>query len=163
MSDSPFDPTQTATASEEVDVDFSGTSDDFVPLEDGWYLFVVETATAREDSGGPLLSQKGSPMIKWTFRVAEGERANSPMFLYTVTTGPGAFSLRRFINRAFGQNLGREPMRLALGPLVGKKFYAQVGPQKGAPEYKELKDYRPENQPPVETGNGSPIGIASKI
>lgn len=157
-----FDPSATSGA-EEVDVDFSGTSDDFVPLEDGWYLFAVETATARSDDGGPLLSQGGNPMIKWTSRVVEGPRKNSPMFLYTVTSGPGAFSLRRFINHAFGANLGKEPMRLALGPFIGKQYYGQIGPQKGG-EFKEMKAYRPVNDPPPGVTSGvAPDGIAAKI
>lgn len=157
-----FDPSQT-TAAEEVDVDFSGTSDDFQPLDDGWYLFAVESATARTDDGGPLLSQGGNPMIKWVFRVTQGPRANSPHFLYTVTQGAGAFSLRRFINNAFGSKLGKEPMRLALGPFIGKKFWGQIGPQKNDASFKELKAYRPENDPPPAVANAAPAGIGSKI
>jgi hypothetical protein len=157
-----FDPSSQASGAEEVDVDFSGTSDDFVPLEDGWYLFSVESATARDDNGGPLLSAGGNPMIKWVARVVEGPRQNSPMFLYTVTNGPGAFSLRRFVNHAFGANLGKEPMRLALGPFIGKKYWGQIGAQKNDASFKEYKNFRPENDPPPKT-NAEPVGIAGKI
>lgn len=156
-----FDPAA-AASSEEVDVDFSGASDDFQPLDDGWYLFAVASATAKTDDGGPLLSQGGNPMIKWVFRVTDGPRANAPHFLYTVTNGPGAFSLRRFVNNAFGSKLGQQPMRLALGPFIGRKFWGQIGPQKNDASFKELKSYRPENDPPPNIGNGS-SGIASKI
>lgn len=157
-----FDPSQAATSAEEVDVDFSGTSDDFQALDDGWYLFSVDTASARSDDGGPLLSQSGNPMIKWVFRVTEGPRANSPQFLYTVTSGAGAFSLRRFINNAFGSKLGKEPMRLALGPFIGKKFWGQIAPQRNDASFKELKSFRPENDPPP-ASNGASSGIAAKI
>lgn len=159
-----FDPSQAAGSAEEIDVDFSGTSDDFVPLEDGWYLFNVETATARSDDGGPLLSKAGAPMIKWVARVVDGPRKNSPMFNYTVTSGPGAFSLRRFINHAFGANLGKEPMRLALGPFIGKQFWGQIGQQKGDGDFKEFRSFRPVNDPPPGVVAGTdPAGIASRI
>lgn len=160
-----FDPSASAASAEEIDVDFSGTSDDFQPLDDGWYLFAVESATARDDNGGPLLSSSGNPMIKWVARVVDGPRQNAPQFLYTVTKGQGAFSLRRFINHAFGSNLGKEPMRLSLGPFIGKQYWGQIGPQKGSTEgYKEYKAYRPVNDPPPGVVQGAdPAGIASKI
>lgn len=164
-----FDPTVATAAVEEVDVDFSGTSDDFAQLDDGWYLFVLETATARTDEGGVLLSQKGAPMIKWISKVVQAadgktDRAGAPMYQYTVTSGAGAFSLRRFVNRAFGLNLGKEPMKLQLGPFIGKKYWGQVGPQKNDASFKEFKDFRPENQPPSAAGNGNvPAGIGNKI
>lgn len=168
-----FDPNAAATGvAEEIDVDFSGTSDDFVPLDDGWYKFVIESATARDDSnGGPLLSQKGAQMIRWIARVVEGPRANTPMYLYTVISGPGAFSLRKFLNKAFALNLGKTPMRLQLGPFIGKYFYGQVGKQANNADYTEFKDYRPENSPPPANGAAPasvggaalPAGIGGKI
>lgn len=158
-----FDPGAATTGTEEVDVDFSGASDDFQPLESGWYLFTIESATAREDNGGPLLSKAGAPMIKWVARVVEGPRQNSPMFNYTVTKGPGAFSLRRFINQAFGQKLSKEPQKLKLGLFIGMKYWAQVGPQKDNAEFVEYKGFRPVNDPPPNVAGEAPAGIASRI
>jgi hypothetical protein len=155
-----FDPGATPTGVEEVEVDFSGTSDEFQPLEAGWYLFAVESATARDDNGGPLLSASGNPMIKWVARVVDGPRKNSPMFQYTVTKGAGAFSLRRYINQAFGSKLGKEPMRLALGPFIGKQYWGQVGPQKNDASFSEYKAFRPVNDPPPGVVTA---GIAGKI
>lgn len=159
-----FDPTAATSTNEEIDVDFSGTSDDFEQLDDGWYLFEIAEATARNDEGGQLLSSGGNPMVKWTFTVTgDHKRAGAKQWMRTVTSGPGAFSLRRFINNAFGQSLGREPMRLNLGPFIGKKFWGLIGVQKNDASFKEIKTFRPENDPPPDLNSTVPAGIGSKI
>lgn len=159
-----FDPTAASAAgAEQVEVDFSGTNDEFTQLEDGWYLFRLDTATAKEDNGGPLLSKKGSPMIRWISKVLEGPRAGAPMYQYTVTKGEGAFGLRKFLSQAFGAKLGKEPQVLNLGVYIGQQFWGQVGPQKNDPQYKDFKAFRLANDPPPNTTNAVPAGIASRI